>query len=455
VVITSRYDVDLPQRVQAKVHREPLAGLRGVDLKKKCDRLSAFGSETVAKALLQRAIALSDGNPRLLEALDKVLLDRKIDQESILDAMEAATLEFREQIFVEKLLEQQSPEFRGMLYRGLVFEIPVSEAIFSEVTGAALMACAVSIGLLEVFPNGEVRVPRIVDLEIHDAEALAGQAARVLYRVWWQEAESSTEAQGLEMHRLALAGREKEIAVEIGDRLAIQWTNQSRFREAVQLCKSTLAVTEDFRIRHRLARAEEPLGETTQAIANYQKALDDCPSSEDEAILKEKSAIIHNLAIIYAQQGKVSEAIALFQQSLELKEQIGDVQGKAATLHCMAIIYAQQGNVSEAIALFQQSLELTEQIGNVQGKAATLAMMGKLLADEQGEYDRAIGYLQESLAILQRIQSWEAQTVQEILSRVIWMKLMQSPAGPQIQQLLEAGDEAGARAVIQQLMQDD
>ena len=84
--------------------------------------------------------------------------------------------------------------------------------------------------------------------------------------------------------------------------------------------------------------------------------------------------------MIKANQGQVTEAIALYQQSLELKEQIGDVQGKAATLHQMAIIYANQGQVTEAIALFQQSLELKESIGNVQGKAYTLANMGYLLA---------------------------------------------------------------------------
>ncbi|NJM19581.1 MAG: tetratricopeptide repeat protein, partial [Richelia sp. SM1_7_0] len=45
----------------------------------------------------------------------------------------------------------------------------------------------------------------------------------------------------------------------------------------------------------------------------------------------------------------------LYQQSLELKEKIGNVQGKAASLHCLAVIYAQLGEVENAIALYQQS----------------------------------------------------------------------------------------------------
>jgi tetratricopeptide (TPR) repeat protein len=46
-------------------------------------------------------------------------------------------------------------------------------------------------------------------------------------------------------------------------------------------------------------------------------------------------------------------AYALYNQSLELWERIGNVQGKAATLHQLAILYADKGEVDEAIALLQ------------------------------------------------------------------------------------------------------
>ncbi len=80
----------------------------------------------------------------------------------------------------------------------------------------------------------------------------------------------------------------------------------------------------------------------------------------------------------------------------------------------MAGIYANQGKVEEAIGLYQQSLAIHEQIGNVHGKAATLVMMAQLVA-RQGNIDQAITLTRESLSILQRIGSWEAQAVQEIL----------------------------------------
>ena len=93
---------------------------------------------------------------------------------------------------------------------------------------------------------------------------------------------------------------------------------------------------------------------------------------------------MHQLAGIYANQGDVEKAIAFYQQSLELQEKIGNLQGKAATLHCLAIIYANQGDVEKAIAFYQESLELEEKIGNVQGKAATLHQLGRNLCESRG-----------------------------------------------------------------------
>ncbi|MBD1813836.1 tetratricopeptide repeat protein [Microcoleus vaginatus DQ-U2] len=127
---------------------------------------------------------------------------------------------------------------------------------------------------------------------------------------------------------------------------------------------------------------------------------------------------MHPLAGIYANQGEVAKAIAFYEQSLELQEKIGNVQGKAATLHQLAGIYADLGEVAKAIALYEQSLELKEKIGDVRGKAATFAMLGQLLAHKKGDFDKALNYLQQSLDILQHLRSPEAETVRRIIAEV-------------------------------------
>ncbi|KAB8331772.1 tetratricopeptide repeat protein, partial [Scytonema tolypothrichoides VB-61278] len=89
------------------------------------------------------------------------------------------------------------------------------------------------------------------------------------------------------------------------------------------------------------------------------------------------------------QQGDISGAIALWEQSLEIKERIGDVGGKAATLNNMARVIAQQGDIERAIALWQQSLEIVERIGDVGGKAVILANMA-YWAGETGDKARQL-----------------------------------------------------------------
>lgn len=88
------------------------------------------------------------------------------------------------------------------------------------------------------------------------------------------------------------------------------------------------------------------------------------------------------------------------------------------TLGNLAYIYTQQGKIEEAILLYQQSLNLTQRIGDAQNQATALAMLGQLLADEKGEVETALNYLQQALDILHRLESPDAETVSIILDRV-------------------------------------
>ncbi|MEH2085955.1 tetratricopeptide repeat protein [Nostoc sp.] len=125
-----------------------------------------------------------------------------------------------------------------------------------------------------------------------------------------------------------------------------------------------------------------------------------------------------NVWNIYANKGDVDEAIALYNQVLEIDERIEDVETKAATLHQLGYIYADKGEVEKAIALFNQSLEITQRIGDILTQANTLAWLAHL-AEQQGEYTKAISYLQPALEILQRLQSPHAESVSASLDRVM------------------------------------
>ncbi len=403
IIITCRYDFEFTQLQY--FHKQPLDALQGADLQKKCDRLTAFSAKSqVNEALKSQAQKLADGNPRLLEWLDKILQNTTVDVAAILNQLAADPVELREQVLAEALLQQMDSTMREMLSRGLVFELPVPRAALAVVCDTIpnlenYISRAVALGLLEVSHDEALRVPRILPVQLpENGEALYKQAAEVLYRLWWEEAKTSIEEQWLEIHRLALLGKEEKKAADIASSLANRYLHQSRFREAVQLCKSTLEITEDYRVLKEMGYCESQVGEVDLALEHYQRALNLCPL-EDK---KEQAAISQYLGMLKANRGEIEEAIALYQQSLAIEEQIGDVQGKAATLHQLGNIKANTGEIEEAIALYQQSLAIKEQIGNVQTKAMTLYCLGNIKANT-GEIEEAIALYQQSLAINEQI----------------------------------------------------
>jgi tetratricopeptide (TPR) repeat protein len=204
--------------------------------------------------------------------------------------------------------------------------------------------------------------------------------------------------------------------------LGIAYRSRSEYKTATYYLKQALDLAkddEDFislkaNTLHELGWIQDDWGNPKEAIAFYQESLE---IYEKIGNLQGKAATLHNLAGIYANRGEVEKAIAFYQQSLELEEKIGDVQGKAATLHQLAGISANQGDVEKAIVFYQQSLELEEKIGNLQGKAASFAMLGRLLA-LQRDFETALNYLQQSLEILQCLNSPDAETVKEIIAAV-------------------------------------
>jgi tetratricopeptide (TPR) repeat protein len=204
--------------------------------------------------------------------------------------------------------------------------------------------------------------------------------------------------------------------------LAGIYADQGEIDQAITLYQQSLEIQEktgnvqgQAATLHCLAILYANQGEIDQAIALYQQSLE---IKEKIGDVQGKAATLHQLAILYANQGEIDQAIALYQQSIEITEKIGDVKTKAATLHQLAGLYANRGEIDQAIALYQQSIEFEEKIGNVQGKAITLAMMGQMVIVYQQDYQQGLAYLEQSLAILQRLRSPDAATVQGIIERI-------------------------------------
>ncbi|QHG15571.1 tetratricopeptide repeat protein [Nostoc sp. ATCC 53789] len=406
LIVTCRYlkEDTLPPH---RLHLESLAGMSSSDIDKICFPLH---KEVRQQLRTQLIIHIADGNPRLLKWLLEVIQQPGIAADELLNRLEATEQKFREDILAQTLLDALEPEEQKFLARLSVFHLPVNIEIINAISPSlASLQKLVSLSLVEsatTHPTqpANYRVTTILEsllekvLIQEEWQAARQQAVRKIHQAWWEENHNPTEAEGLEIVRLGLLANEQEIAVSVGDRIASSWVNNSRFVEALKLCKQVLAVFQDYRILARVARAEEVLGFVQEAVAHFQQALDLCPEEE----LQEKATTLNNMALQIAQQGDIPKAIALWEQSLEISEQIGYVKLKAATLGHMAQVFADQGDIPKAIALWEQSLEISEQIGYVKLKAATLNNMALQIA-QQGDIPKAIALWEQSLEISEQI----------------------------------------------------
>ena len=406
LIVTCRYypAKELPAN---RLFVEGLSGMLAADIGKKT-RALVEGVPTAQRnpQREQKIVQVADGNPRLLERLMALARLPNVIEDAFLDRLGAAVREFRENLLAEKLLGALSEPERKALARMTLFELPVPMAVVAELAGGAQVESAMALGLLEKQVTREEDLYRVTTVlepllrtalnEVEWSE-VRRLAARMLYKVWWDDPDRPNEARALEAVRLAVAAGEQELAVRPADNIATHWIGRSRFLEAVALCRTVLAVFDDYRILGTIARAEAVLGDTASAKSHYERALAGCPPTDK----RKRSIISHNLAGLAAQQGDTERALQLWQQSLEIDEGVGDERGKAVTLSQMAGVIAQQGDTERALQFWQQSLEILERIGDVRGKAATLHDMAGVIA-QQGDIERALQLWQDSLEVKER-----------------------------------------------------
>ena len=89
--------------------------------------------------------------------------------------------------------------------------------------------------------------------------------------------------------------------------------------------------------------------------------------------------------MIHQDQGNYEEAVEKYNQSLKIKEELGDKSGIAATLQQLGMIHQDQGNYEEAVKMYNQSLKIVEELGDKSGIAITLHQLGRI-DEEKEEY---------------------------------------------------------------------
>jgi tetratricopeptide (TPR) repeat protein len=87
----------------------------------------------------------------------------------------------------------------------------------------------------------------------------------------------------------------------------------------------------------------------------------------------------------------------------------------ALSLHQLGMIAQDQGDYEMARRLYEQSLEIRRQLGDQAGMAFSLGQLG-VLAQDQGDHATARRLYEQSLKIFERLKSPYAETARKSLA---------------------------------------
>jgi len=133
------------------------------------------------------------------------------------------------------------------------------------------------------------------------------------------------------------------------------------------------------------------LGHPDDALTVFREALTICRRCE----LRRDQAIVQGyIARIYVDKGDVDRAIHLYEESLQVAESLGDIDGMAHTLWSLARIDLQQINRQSALEKLERSYRIYLQLERLDGICYVGRDLGRLLRDS--------GHVEEGVTILKR-----------------------------------------------------
>ena len=101
---------------------------------------------------------------------------------------------------------------------------------------------------------------------------------------------------------------------------------------------------------------------------------------------------------IQFRMGNYSEALASYEEGLELAEKIDDKLGAADILIKMGFIYHDNEDVINALIYYQKSLKIYEEANDLNGKGSIYNEFGSIYLSK-GDYDKALDYYNKSITI--------------------------------------------------------
>ncbi len=136
-------------------------------------------------------------------------------------------------------------------------------------------------------------------------------------------------------------------------------------------------------------------GKYTEALECYNQSL---TIREEITDLKGIAVTLNGLGLIKEERGYHAEAIAHYMRSLKILEELGDKSRMAGIMNNIGIIYLTQGDDQQALVFYNRSLKIHEELNDKESTANALNNIG-IIHKNNEDYELALEYYNRSLQL--------------------------------------------------------
>ncbi|MCV6636110.1 CHAT domain-containing protein [Candidatus Albibeggiatoa sp. nov. NOAA] len=314
------------------------------------------------------------GNFKGLELYHAAESQAGFDRQAFLDKLVAVQVDLQAFMAVEQVVAYLTVEQRTLLEHLTVYHTPVMDMGVSKISQdlaepMVLLKRLVALSLVDVArsANGELyQVTPLVGEWLNNRESLPmdlrEKAAK--HQLWVFENLHKTLSQAIITHEAFVFAQLQEKANQFAlDKIVGQLIH---------------------------------IGMYQQVLTEWLPRLRESDKQEIKAEALGYSGLAHD------NLGDYDNASNYYEQSLSIRQEIGDRSGEGTTLNNISQIYSAKGDYETALGYLKQSLSIRQEIGDRSGEGTTLNNMSTI-AYAKGDYETALGYLKQSLAISNEI----------------------------------------------------
>jgi signal transduction histidine kinase len=260
--------------------------------------------------------------------------------------------------------------------------------------------------------------------------------------------------------KIALCKQEEEFALQLQNEdllceiyltMAELYKKENQFSQALYHFSTGLEKSKErnpeniILIHNEIAMMNWFLGHYDSSLESFQKVYSYWKSEKN---IHSAANALCNIGTIYNRTQKYDEALRYFEESLQMRTEIGDKKGIAIAFNNMGIAYEHKRNFEKALTFHNRSLEIKKELNDERGIAVTLCNIGEIYY-EHGDLENAIECCHNSLQFFKNNNDmWKTAYCHNLLGKIYVKKNQFAIADKELKLAVSLAEQIAADDIL-------